>query len=686
MATLISSEFLINSTIDYLEIQPQVAIDAQGNAVIVWAGENLTDFSEQSIFFRRFNVTPDDIDNEDIVVKTTTVNDRLTDPTVAMADDGRFVVVWADDSDVGDGAELRIAAQLYDAEGDANGTEFSITTDLTSINTSPDVAINRTTGDFVVTWLEVNENSGDRSLLARRFDNTGEALDDEDIVVETVEVDDFTAGETIDDPAIAMDASGNYIITWVQDLNNDDDNTLDIYARLYDSNSNPLTNAFLVNSEQDQSQFRPDIATDSEGNFTIVWESLAIDTINLDRNPGIFARRFSSSGSALSGEFTVSAPDIGDRTDFDPAISMDSSGNTLITWTSLEIDGTTGLDIFAQQYDTAGIAVDSVPFQINIDEQEAGNQLDSAVAVDPDGNALVVFRGDLQDSDAILGDQDLFGQRVDLAGAIVTPPTDGGTDTPTDGVDGADQLGTQGPDRLEGDGDDNTLNGFGGNDIIDGRGGNDTILGGTGSDQISGATGDDTIFGNGGGDDISGKNGGDIILGGGGKDQINGGGGVDEIDGEAGNDIIRGGKDGDFIRAGNGRDRIIGGKGDDRLNGGAGNDVLTGSAGVNILNGSTGRNRLRGSRNGADTFVVLENNGFAIIENFIQGQDRLGFASFGLAFNADYDYTGSGTMISINDQEVAFIRNFDLSVNYTIRGVLTVVTLAEVNAVTDPTN
>ncbi|MGK7890197.1 MAG: calcium-binding protein [Leptolyngbyaceae cyanobacterium] len=684
MATLISSEFLINTTTDFIEAGPQVAIDGQGNFVVVWASENLADLLEQGIFFRRFDNTADDIDNADIAVDTTTQNDRLSDPTVAMADDGRFVIVWEDDDDAGEGTELRIAAQLYEADGDADGSEFSITSDLTSSNFSPDVAINQTTGDFVVTWLEVDDNDGDRSILARRFDSDGEALDNEDIVVETLEADDFAEGQSIDDPAIATDSSGNFIITWEQNLNDSNsDNGRDIYARLYDSSSNAVTNAFIVNNEQEQSQFQPDIAADAEGNFTIVWESVAIDDI--DRNRGIFARRFSDSGTALDVEFAVSAPDPTDRFETNPAIGIDNLGNTLITWTSVEVDGNTGFDIFAQQYDQNGTAVGS-SFQVNADDQEDGNQARSAVAIGPDGKAVVVFQGDLQSTNAQVGDQDIFGQQVDLTGDPVTPVVSTPSTEEEESSPGINLVGSQQRDVLKGDGEDNTIDGGGGNDVIEGRGGNDTLIGGTGNDKLSGNAGDDRLFGGDGRDDLSGNNGNDQISGGDRRDEIKGGGGDDEMDGDAGNDIIRGGKDNDFLRGGDGSDRLIGGKGDDRLNGGAGDDVLTGNAGVNILNGGGGQNLLIGSNNGEDTFVLFENNGFAIIRGFIERQDLLGFASLGRAFSADYEYNGAGSLVIVNGQQVAFVEGADLSVNATQRGIVTTVTQAEAFAIPDPSN
>lgn len=87
---------------------------------------------------------------------------------------------------------------------------------------------------------------------------------------------------------------------------------------------------------------------------------------------------------------------------------------------------------------------------------------------------------------------------------------------------------------IEGDENDNTLNGTsgqddisgnGGQDTIDGGGSGDTISGGSGNDSIDGGTGDDTIFGGDGNDTITGGGGDDVIVGGRGDDVLTAGNG-----------------------------------------------------------------------------------------------------------------------------------------------------------------
>ena len=635
MATRVSSEFLVNESVDFLEVTPDVATDAQGNFVVVWSRTNLGDTTERGIYARRFSSTGNDLDDEDIEVDRVTDGGRQTNPAIALAADGRFVVVWEDNLD------NRIAARRFDADGDDADDEFEVNSEETSVNISPAIALNPDTAEFVVTWVETNED-GDRNLLFQRFTATGDTQGNP-VTVESIEADDVVDGETLSDPAIAMDGAGNFIITWVQDEADNDDNELDIFARRYDAAGNPLAARFLVNTEQEQNQFDPDIAADEAGNFTIVWQTDAVD----DENPGILAQRYNAAGASVGEVLIVSTPDTDERLDTAPAIGMDVAGNTLITWTSFDIDDS-DFDILAQQFSPDGTTVGS-EFQVNDDEPDRA-ELQPAVAIDPDGDAVVVWQSDPEDAtNATLNDRDIFAQRV----ALDDEP-DGGGGNGGGGNGGGG--GSSNDDVLIGGSGNDRLLGRRGNDRLEGRGGDDELRGNRGNDRLIGGAGDDELFGNPGNDTLFGNGGADTLIGG------------------RGQDILRGGQGDDRLLGSNGSDRLIGAAGNDCLNGGSGADRLSGGSGENILNGGQGNDTLVG-QSGADTFVILESNGFDIIRNFRRGQDFLGFLELGTGLSdTEFDRTDRGTLIRINGSDVALVLGVDLSVNTTSLGVLRAVT------------
>ncbi|MEO7795814.1 MAG: hypothetical protein ABIV06_13680, partial [Thermoanaerobaculia bacterium] len=66
----------------------------------------------------------------------------------------------------------------------------------------------------------------------------------------------------------------------------------------------PLGGQFQVNTYTTSHQYQPAVATDSAGNFVIVWTSAGSsggDTSNLS----VQARRWAADGAALGGEFQV---------------------------------------------------------------------------------------------------------------------------------------------------------------------------------------------------------------------------------------------------------------------------------------------------------------------------------------------------------------------------------------------
>jgi Ca2+-binding RTX toxin-like protein len=118
---------------------------------------------------------------------------------------------------------------------------------------------------------------------------------------------------------------------------------------------------------------------------------------------------------------------------------------------------------------------------------------------------------------------------------------------------------------------------------------NDTIDGTAGNDNLNGSAGDDNLNGHAGNDTLAGGAGNDVLKGGPGKDTLLGLGGSDILSGEAGSDRLEGG---------NGKDTLFGGRGGDKLFGGRGRDVFA-------LEQGPGRDRIEDFRNGQDRLGLI---------------------------------------------------------------------------------
>ncbi|MEM9220106.1 MAG: calcium-binding protein [Cyanobacteria bacterium P01_F01_bin.150] len=683
MATRISSEFLINDvTNDVIASRPDIGIDAQGNFVVVWDQfDNGTLSTSDGVLVRRFDSTGDA--EGDLITVDTSIS--LSRPTIGVADDGRFVVVW-EDFGLND-----ISAQIYEADGDLDESTFAVEEDSSFFNFDPDVAINPNFGGFVVTWIQIDDD-GDRSIVAQRFTSDGE--DDGNLItVETIDNDDFVDGQRLSDPAIALDDSGDFVIVWEQNTQEDDDNGTDIFARRYDSSGVALGNTFLVNTQQENNQFDPDVATDASGDFTIVWDSDIVVQIGPDINGGIYARRYSDSGSPIGDQFAVATPDSSDGSASDPAIAIDASGDTLIVWSGFDSDNSEdSFDIFAQEYNSAGNAVGTA-LRVNDDEVE-GIQDNPAVAITPDGNAVIVWQSDVLTSDGLFSGQNILGQRVSLSGSSVidTDTSNGDSDSDSDSDDNTNNTGDNTVATRLGTNADETLTGTSEADQIEGRGGDDVIFGRLGDDEISGGRGRDRVRADGGNDTISGGDGGDEIRGNGGDDRLDGDSGRDLLIGGAGNDIVfggtgrdtlRGGGGNDFLSGGNDDDLLIGGGGSDSLYGGRGEDTLRGGRGdTNFFDGDAGNDILVGRVGSLDTFAMIPGNGFDDVRNFTLGEDLLGFEAenFPTAFDdpgdprIEYIPDSRGTIVQVNDQRVALIRDVNLTINIAFAAISTPLT------------
>ncbi len=91
-------------------------------------------------------------------------------------------------------------------------------------------------------------------------------------------------------PSVAIDADGDFVVAWQSYTQDGSDEG--IFAQRFDSLGTPQGSEFQVNSYTSNSQFRPSVAIDADGNFVVAWQS------NQDGySYGIFAQRFDTSGT-----------------------------------------------------------------------------------------------------------------------------------------------------------------------------------------------------------------------------------------------------------------------------------------------------------------------------------------------------------------------------------------------------
>ena len=88
-----------------------------------------------------------------------------------------------------------------------------------------------------------------------------------------VQVNTYTTGQQRI-PSIGVDADGNFVVVWGSAGSSGSDNSLfSIQGQRYDASGTTVGTEFQVNTYTTNTQFLPEVALDSDGDFVVVWHS-----------------------------------------------------------------------------------------------------------------------------------------------------------------------------------------------------------------------------------------------------------------------------------------------------------------------------------------------------------------------------------------------------------------------------
>ena len=315
-------------------------------------------------------------------------------PTVARASGGNFVVVWT--SNTQDGSGLGIFGQRFLASGAPLGPEFRVNT-YTTGSQYLGVVASDPAGNFVVVWTSVGQDGPSLGAFGQRFAATGAPLGPE------FRVNAFTTSDQAL-PRPAMDSAGNFVVTWIS--YQQDGSSWGAYAQRFNASGAPVGAEFRVNTYTTGAQYRPTVASDSTGNFTIVWDSPQDGSLR-----GIVGQRFSSTGAPVGTEFRVNT--FTTSSQYLPVIAADPAGDFVVAWMSYLQDGDlTG--VFAQRFAASG-APAGPEFQVNL--FTPSYQVVPSAAMDASGHFVVTWGSYGQDGSSY----GVFGRRFLNTGAPQGP-------------------------------------------------------------------------------------------------------------------------------------------------------------------------------------------------------------------------------------------------------------------------
>ncbi|MGV3526475.1 MAG: hypothetical protein ACO1RX_19815 [Candidatus Sericytochromatia bacterium] len=275
------SEFRVNTSTTDTQHRAAVALDNNGEFVVTWT--SFQDFvSLADIYAQRFD-SMGLAEGTEFRVNTATSGSQNSS-SVALDDDGDFVVTWASARDDGSSIQARRYLSSDDFTNPQNA-EFQIaTTGTTNELRSPQIALDGE-GDFVVAWNSYGYNNPDfdGEVFARRYNAGGTDQGN------AFQVNTYTSGYQ-SNVEIAMDTSGDFVISW-QSVP-EDGSTNGVYARRYNAAATAQGTPFRVNTMTSGSQSAPDVAMDDDGNFVIIWSTEGQD----GNGSGVYAKRYAANG------------------------------------------------------------------------------------------------------------------------------------------------------------------------------------------------------------------------------------------------------------------------------------------------------------------------------------------------------------------------------------------------------
>jgi hypothetical protein len=313
-------------------------------------------------------------------------------PAVSADALGNFVVVW-DSSSQDYAATSGIFGQRYASSGLPLGPEFRVNTYVTASQFAPAVASDAS-GNFVVVWVSNLQDGSWYGIFGQRYASSGAPSGPE------FRVNTYTTGPQ-DLPSVAADSAGNFVVVWQSRFQ--DGSYWGVFAQRYASTGAPIGPEFRVNTYTTLYQSSPSIGTDPAGNFVVVWESPGDGPAY---TYGVFGQRFAASGAPLGAEFRINTYTTGDQSG--PDVDVDASGNFVVVWNSQPQDGS-GFGVFGQRFAASGAPL-GTEFRLNT--HTANDQIFPSVAVDGSGNFVAVWQSFLQDGSST----GVFGQRYDATG------------------------------------------------------------------------------------------------------------------------------------------------------------------------------------------------------------------------------------------------------------------------------
>jgi hypothetical protein len=253
---------------------------------------------------------------------------------VAVDRAGNFVVVWIAATPSGS----RIFGQRYNADGTTRGPEFNAATSNTGNHTSPSVAMNPKSGEFVVVWEVRDADGNGLGVYGQRFGFTSGRQGSE-FAIFVPPASQRPDLITPFAPRVSRASNGRFVVIW----RGVSTGGVDVLGQLYNSGGQRLGAQLLIAREYIPDS-HPQVAMSPQGDFVVAWDDQGT-------SPAWF-RQFHSDGTPAGP--VIEQPPMG--TAFyhgSGRVAYGWNGTFVYGWTNYLDEGPNGNTISFQRFSAA---------------------------------------------------------------------------------------------------------------------------------------------------------------------------------------------------------------------------------------------------------------------------------------------------------------------------------------------
>ncbi|KXJ48449.1 hypothetical protein SAMN04487868_10130 [Marinobacter salarius] len=327
---------------------PQIAIDDDGNAIVVWTQQS----TYYNAWIRRYS--PDSGWSSEGLIEFN--GGDASDPQIAMNNAGNAIIVWVqNEAPPTSPNPLNLWANTY-TPGVGSGTAELVEADAGSAQ-DPQVAFD-SAGNAIAVWEQYNGSTWYDIRASVWAPGSGWAMPED---IETI--DD---GNSFD-PQIVIDGDNNATVVWTSS----DGTRFNIWANNW-SQAAGWGSEELIETDNAGDAFDPQIAVDSMGNVIAVWRQ----RLSVGTGYSTVANTYSPN-DGWSSAALIEDPSNGSAGN--QQIAFDNEGNAIAVWRNSNIWANTWSPISG--WDAATL----------IENDNAGIAVEPQIAFDGASNAIAVW-------------------------------------------------------------------------------------------------------------------------------------------------------------------------------------------------------------------------------------------------------------------------------------------------------